>query len=177
MKKETIALKLRSFDFEGLMIFAQRLHDEIQERAGIYPSPVPSLTEFQSGIDTMRGFDEAWGGKGNRGSTKINVALWRRAEHCGGYIKSYANYVTIMQPDNALAWIELGFALKKQPAVTGLMQAVRDLHQFIARYIRPGDIKLKWMRPLETPPSMVITYNVLRSEIPFSPMPYTLTPL
>ena len=163
MKKDSIVLRLDKYTYTGLYIFAQGIHDGVQMSPALYPAPVPSLSVFQTAINLVRDSYEEYGDYGRNGGDKEKAKLLQACDMLRGYIRSYANYVMVMQPDNPLAWEKAGFPLKKQPAKTSRVGAVQNFHQFIARNIAKGDIKLKWERPLDVHPKLMIAYKIYRS--------------
>jgi len=164
MKRRTIALYLRSYDYEGLIIFAKRIYDGMQRNIALFPSPVPTLAVFLATLNEMQSWLDKHGSRKNHGSATDFLELRRQREILIQYLKAYASYVMVMQPDEPQIWLEVGFALKALPAKNNTLEAPQDLHQFIARNIVDGDIKLKWLRPLNVPAGSHITYLVFRSE-------------
>jgi hypothetical protein len=157
---DSIAMNLDELGFGKLAGFGQTIHNGYVDNAADYSSPLPTMPTFQGHINDLNKAITLWGSKGNRGGTKEYSNLLKRANIVKKDLTRLEKYAMTTQPDNGVSWRKLGFPLRKERALAGVLQAVQDFRRFIARNIPGGHIKLKWKKPLDTKRSMIKGYIV-----------------
>lgn len=163
MAKRTIAMKLRQYDYEGLIIFAKKIHDGLQQYSGLYATPSPSLAVLEASYKDMQKKLDKWGKRGSIGGKPQLTALHDAREKLREHLNTAARYAMAAQPGNYQSWLEVGFPLKALPAKTGDVQAVQNFHRVLDRRYSLDHIRLSWKRPLGIPKSTEIAFMLYRN--------------
>src|SRR6185369_5789750 len=113
-----------------------------------YSTPFSTLATLSSASTALSSAITAWGTKGNRGSHAQHIAMLDARATVETILTQLANYCMDTTPYDTVNLASTGFELKSARNPQGVLQAVQDLHNFISRQLNPGQIKLKWKKPL-----------------------------
>jgi hypothetical protein len=155
--------------YKDLKEKAIKIHDGYVLLVADYPSPTPTMPDFQTDIDGLSAAITAWGDKGARGSHEQHLILIDAAEKVRDDYRLLAKYAMITKPGDKVSWVALGFSVKNASTPPSKLEPVQDFHRFIGRKVPDGMLKLKWKRPLNSQRGEVKSYIVQCSDTAVQP--------
>lgn len=162
-----IAIKIS--DYNGVAALAQQIHDQMVINVADFPTPVPSMANFQTQINTLVTNLANWGPQGNRGShadlvavrTSCNV-VYTSMILLGAFVQNLVD-PTLSYPDQTAFILSSGFAVKNSPSPQGVLSAPVGLVQLIQSAVPLNTPKLKWSKPIDLlSPNNVKSYKIFR---------------
>lgn len=176
MAKPKIRFFVSKNNYQGVADLANSIFANMTGNLN-FPSPLPTLINFQAAITALEAAITAWGTVGNRGShaqlmavRTASNAVYAMIVQLAGYVMSCVNPLA-SYADQASFITTSGFSVKNTGTPQGVLEVVQNLHQVFAANIPIHSVKLDWKKPLNLKsPGNVKAYQIARNTTGANPV-------